>query len=75
MEAFHIDTAYLAVIGKGFGSTGLENLLVESIVAALGLVQAVLGGWHCNLGVRVYKIIWEAVLLTLETFLGLPGQW
>jgi hypothetical protein len=44
MEAFHIDTAYLAVIGKGFGSTGLENLLVESIVAALGLVQAVLGG-------------------------------
>ena len=48
-------------IGKRFGDGGLRNLVVESEVLAAGSVASVLDGKHYNRGMRVHKVVWEAL--------------
>ena len=51
----------MAVLGKRFGDAGLRDLLVESGVLPAGSVASVLDGKHYNRGVRVHKVVWEAL--------------
>ena len=51
----------MAVLGKRFGDAGLRDLLVESGVLPAGSVASILDGKHYNRGVRVYKVVWEAL--------------
>jgi hypothetical protein len=62
MGAFHIACTFLAVIGKRFGDAGLKDVLIESGIIGSGSVSAVLEGRHYNRGVRVHKIVMEAML-------------
>ena len=61
MGGFHIAGIFMAVLGKRFGDGGLHDLLVESGVLAAGSAASVLDGKHCNRGIRVQQVIWEAL--------------
>jgi len=61
MGAFHTAMTFMAVIGKRFADAGLTSLMVESGVLASGSVSAVLNGKHYNRGIRIHKIVMEAL--------------
>ena len=61
MGAFHTAMTFMAVIGKHFGDAGLASLLVESGMLASGSVTAVLNGKQYNRGIRIHKIVMEAL--------------
>ena len=48
MGSFHIICTFLAVLGKRFGESGLQDLLVESGVVGNGAVNGILQGKHYN---------------------------
>ena len=48
MGEFHACLSFLAVIGKRFRDAGLEDVLIESGLAARGSVDGVLSGRHYN---------------------------
>ena len=62
MDGFHIALNYLAVIGKKFQDSGLEDLLTESGVYGNNTTLALLKGKSYNRGVRAHKILMEALL-------------
>ncbi|XP_065182225.1 uncharacterized protein LOC135812936 [Sycon ciliatum] len=62
MGAFHTSCAFLAVLGKRFGSAGLEDLLVESGVVGSNACKQVMAGKHYNRGVRLHKLAFECLL-------------
>ncbi len=63
MGAFHVCLAFLAVIGKRFGDAGLSDVLIESGVVGQAASNAVMiiSGKHCNRGVRIDKLVLEAL--------------
>ena len=61
MGGFHIALNYLAVIGKKFEDSGLEDLLIESGVFGSNTASALLKGKSSNRGVRAHKIAAEAM--------------
>ena len=65
---------YLSIIGKRFGDAGLQNILVESNVAASGSVTGILAGKQYNHGIRTHKLVYEvlrrAMLKTLPDWFG-----
>ena len=70
MGSFHICCTVLALIGKRFDGSGLQDLLVESGVVAEGSLPGAMNGKHYNRGVRVHKLLMEALVrLQLEQFL------
>ena len=62
MGPFHIMCNVLSIIGKRFADAGLRDLAVESGVIAEGSVAAVLDGRQYNRGVRLHKLVYEALL-------------
>ena len=60
MGTFHIAFNFLAIIGKKFLNSGLEDLLIESGVYAAGTTSALMKGKSYNKGVRAHKLCMEA---------------
>ena len=72
MGGFHIALNYLAVIGKRFQDSGLEDLLIESNTYGSSTASALLKGKSYNRGVRAHKLVMEAMLrLQWQSF----GNW
>lgn len=61
MGVFHNICNFLGIIGKRFLDAGLRDLAVESEVIAEGSVDRVLNGQLYNRGVRLHKLLYEAV--------------
>ena len=61
MGGFHIALNYLAVIGKKFEDSRLEDLLVESGTFGSNTTSVLLKGKSYNRGVRVHKMAAEAM--------------
>ncbi|KAG1693954.1 A disintegrin and metalloproteinase with thrombospondin motifs adt-1 [Nymphon striatum] len=62
MGNFHIICNMLSIIGKLFRDAGLRDLAVESGVIAEGSIDKVLDGKQYNRGVRLHKLIYEALM-------------
>ena len=72
LGAFHFACSFLGIIGKRFRDAGLENILIESDVIAAGSVNGVLEGKHYNRGIRMHKLVMEALFrIKWKNF----GQW
>ena len=52
---------FLAVIGKRFGSADLHDLIFEAGLLGPESVNQILNGKECNYGIRICKIIFEAL--------------
>ena len=61
MGGFHACGIFLAVIGKRFGSAGVQDLIVEVGLAGSDSTENILKGKHYNRGVRVAKYVYEAL--------------
>ena len=61
MGGFHAIGIFIAVIGKRFGSAGLRDLIIESGLAGSDSTESILKGTHYNRGVRVIKVVFEAL--------------
>ena len=64
MGRFHIAFNFLAIIGKKFLNSGLEDLLIESGVYAAGTTSALMKGKSYNRGVRAHHKLWWYDTLT-----------
>lgn len=62
MGNFHIICNLLSIIGKIFRDAGLRDLAVESGIIAEGSVDKVLDGKQYNRGVRLHKLVYEALM-------------
>ena len=62
MGVFHTACTMLSIIGKCFQDAGLRDLCVESGVIAEGSVAGVLDGRRYNRGVRLHKLMYEALV-------------
>ena len=62
MDEFHIACVFIAVIGKRFVDAGLPDLLVDSRMIGSGSLNGVLEGKHYNRGLRMHKMVCEAML-------------
>ena len=65
MGGFHIALNFLAVIGKRFQDSGLEDLLVESEMYGGSTASVLLKGQSYNRGVRAHKLTMDAMLRLL----------
>lgn len=78
MGGFHGCGIFLAVIGKGFGSAGIRDLIIEAGIAGSDSTERILNGKHYNRGVRVAKYVYEAIqrakLEVFETWLREDGK-
>ena len=61
MGGFHACRSFLAVIGKRFGSAGLLDLIVEACLSGPESVNQILNGKEYNYGIRICKVIFEAL--------------
>ena len=61
LGGFHITLNFLAVLGKRYQSSGIEDVLVESIAYGSGTVTSLMKGKSYNQGVRAHKLTMEAV--------------
>jgi len=59
MVAFHVVLNFFAVVGHRFGSAALRDVLAD--VLGSWSVDAVLEGRHYNRGLRVHKLVSEAL--------------
>ncbi|XDV11366.1 hypothetical protein PO909_000329 [Leuciscus waleckii] len=73
---FHTAMSFMAVIGKRFKEAGLQDMLIESNVVAVGSINGVISGHHYNRSIRAHKLLFEAMhILRLRSFLqSLPEQ-
>jgi hypothetical protein len=62
MGNFHVICNLLSIIGKLFRDAGLRDLAVESGVIAEGSADKVLDGKQYNRGVRLHKLVYEALM-------------
>ena len=62
MGVFHTLCNMLAIMGKRFGSAGLHDISVESGIIAEGSINSILEGQCYNRGVRLSKLIYEALV-------------
>ena len=65
MGGFHIALNYLALLGKKYAQSGLENLLIESGVYAAGTTSVLMLGKSYNRGIRAHKLSMEALFRLL----------
>ena len=54
---FHIILNFLAVIGKMYDNSGLEDLLVESGVYAYGKASQLCKGKQFNMGISAHRLV------------------
>ena len=70
LGAFHTAMSFLGCIGKRFRDAGLQDILIESEVVAIGSINGVISGKHYNRAVRAHKLMAEALHhMRLETYL------
>ena len=62
MGVFHTIINFIPIIGKWFGPAGLRDLVVECNIVTDGSINSVLEGRQYNSGVRMCKLIYEALL-------------
>ena len=60
MGTFHIALNFLAIIGKKYLNSGLEDLLIESWVYATGMTSVLMKGKSYNRGVQAHKLCMDA---------------
>ena len=58
---FHTMMSYLGILGKRFGVAGLQDIIVEAGIVAVGSINGVLSGKHYNRAMRVHKLVYEAL--------------
>ena len=61
LGGFHITLNFLAVLGKRYQSSGIEDVLVESDAYGPGTVTSLMKGKSYNRGVRAHKLTMEAL--------------
>lgn len=61
LGGFHIAINYLALLGKKYEMSGIEDLLVESGIYGSSITTAILKGKSYNRGVRAHKLVMEAM--------------
>ena len=59
MGGFHIALNFLSLLGKKFGASGLDDLLIKSGVYAAGSTSALMKGKSYNRGIRAHKLCLE----------------
>ena len=70
LGAFHTAMSFLGCIGKRFGDAGLQDVLIESEVVAIGSMNGVISGKHYNRAVRSNKLMSDALhRMMLQAFL------
>ena len=60
LGGFHVVLNFLSIIGKKYQGSGLDDLLIESVVYAAETTSALLAGRSYNRGVRAHKLCFEA---------------
>ena len=69
MGGFPACCIFLAVIGERFASGGLRDIVIESGLVGPGTIEAVFKGKHYNYGLRMIKIVSEALFrLKIDAF-------
>ena len=69
MGGFHACCICLAVIAKRFSAAGLKDVIIETNLVGPGAVESVLKGKQHNRGIRVVKILYEALFrIKIEAF-------
>ena len=61
MGMFHMLMMYMHILSKRFSDAGVHDVLIQSSVIAEGSVSKALCGKMYNRGVRMYKLIYEAI--------------
>jgi len=61
MGGFHIALNFIAVIGKRYQNSGLEDILIESGAYGPNSVTSLMKGKSYNRGVRAHKLMMEAL--------------
>ena len=61
LGGFHIAINYLALLGKKYEMSRIEDLLVESGIYGSSVTTAILKGKSYNRGVRAHKLVMEAM--------------
>ena len=61
MDMFHMLMMYMHILSKRFSDAGVHDVLIQSSVIAEGSVGKALCGKMYNRGVRMYKLIYEAI--------------
>ena len=61
MGGFHIILNFLALLGKKFENSGLEDLLIESGVYGSATISSAMKGKAYNRGIRAHKLTMEAL--------------
>lgn len=61
LGGFHIALNFLAVLGKRYQGSGIEDLLIESGTYGPGTVTSLMNGRSYNRGVRAHKLTMEAL--------------
>ena len=62
MGIFHTICNLLSILGKRFQDAGLKDLCVQSGVIVKGSVTGVMEGRKYNRAVRLYKLVYEAMM-------------
>ena len=76
MGGFHIVMNYLAVLGKKFQSSGIEDLLIESGMYESSTTSILLKENSYNRGIRAHKIAMEAMFRLQWRAMAMPFvQW
>ena len=65
LGGFHIALNFLAVLGKRYQSSGIEDVLIESGTSRPGIVMSLMKGKSYNMGVRAHKLTMEALFRLL----------
>lgn len=58
---FHTTMSYLGILGKRFGIAGLQDIVVEAGIVAVGSINGVLSAKHYNWAMRAHKLMFEAL--------------
>lgn len=63
LRTFHTTCVMLCVIGKMIGDAGLRDVLIESGKVVSGSVNGVMAVKYYNRATRIFRIVYEALLL------------
>ena len=74
MGLFHMLMTYMNILSKHFADAGLNDALIQSRVIAEGSVDRALCGKMYNRGIRMYKLMYEALMRILIVHLEQQTQ-
>ena len=65
LGGFHTQNAFMSTIYKRFKGSGIEDLVIAADLIEAGSVEQALRGKHHNCGIRIYKLVHEALVRVL----------